>query len=142
MKDVQDLYIKRQNMEKEMASHSSILAWEIPRTEEPGGIGSHKESDWQHSTERQRLAADGGQGHPWITGGTPVLDLHWPPAAWGALEGHWQGSAAELRSIPGITPVRGPQEVILDLPHPQCLPRTRFWVPIAAVNHSSRKKKK
>ena len=45
MKDVQDLYIKRQNMEKEMASHSSILAWEIPRTEEPGGIGSHKESD-------------------------------------------------------------------------------------------------
>ena len=21
--------------------------------------------------------------HPWLTGGTPVLDLHWPPAAWG-----------------------------------------------------------
>ena len=25
-------------MEKEMAIHSSILDWEIPRTEEPGGI--------------------------------------------------------------------------------------------------------
>ena len=25
-------------LEKEMASHSSILAWEIPRTEEPGGL--------------------------------------------------------------------------------------------------------
>ena len=25
-------------LEKEMATHSSILAWEIPRTEEPGGI--------------------------------------------------------------------------------------------------------
>ena len=25
-------------MEKEMATHSSILAWEISRTEEPGGI--------------------------------------------------------------------------------------------------------
>ena len=28
-----------------MASHSSILAWEIPRTEEPGGLqslGSHR----------------------------------------------------------------------------------------------------
>ena len=24
-------------LEKEMATHSSILAWKIPRTEEPGG---------------------------------------------------------------------------------------------------------
>ena len=24
--------------EKEMATHTSILAWEIPRTEEPGGL--------------------------------------------------------------------------------------------------------
>ena len=32
-------------LEKEMATHSSILAWTIPRTEEPGGlpsIGSHR----------------------------------------------------------------------------------------------------
>ena len=27
-------------LEKEMATHSSILAWEIPWTEEPGGLGS------------------------------------------------------------------------------------------------------
>ena len=27
-------------LEKEMAIHSSILAWEIPWTEEPGGIQS------------------------------------------------------------------------------------------------------
>ena len=35
-----------------MTTHSSILAWRIPRTEEPGGLqsmGSHKESD---TTER------------------------------------------------------------------------------------------
>ena len=25
-------------LEKEMATHSNILAWEIPRTEEPGGL--------------------------------------------------------------------------------------------------------
>ena len=25
---------------KEMATHSSILAWEIPQTEEPGGLQS------------------------------------------------------------------------------------------------------
>ena len=27
-------------MEKEMATHSSILAWRIPRTEETGGLQS------------------------------------------------------------------------------------------------------
>ena len=27
-------------LEKEMAIHSSILAWEIPSTEEPGGLQS------------------------------------------------------------------------------------------------------
>ena len=34
-------------LEKEMATHSSILAWEIPWTEEPGGLQSwgYKESD-------------------------------------------------------------------------------------------------
>ena len=33
------------HLEKEMATHSSILAWEIPRREEPGGLqsmGSHR----------------------------------------------------------------------------------------------------
>ena len=34
-------------LEKEMALHSSILAWGIPWTEKPGGLRSvgHKESD-------------------------------------------------------------------------------------------------
>ena len=27
-------------LEKEMASHSSVLAWRMPRTEEPGGLQS------------------------------------------------------------------------------------------------------
>ena len=27
-------------LQKEMATHSSILAWRIPRTEEPGGLQS------------------------------------------------------------------------------------------------------
>ena len=32
-------------LEKEMATHSSVLAWKIPGTEEPGGLpsmGSHR----------------------------------------------------------------------------------------------------
>ena len=42
------LYLLKQYQdlpEKEMATHSSILAWEIPETEEPGGLqsmGSHR----------------------------------------------------------------------------------------------------
>ena len=34
-------------LEEDMATHSSILAWRIPWTEEPGGLQStgHKESD-------------------------------------------------------------------------------------------------
>ena len=34
-----------QALEKEMATHSSVLAWRIPWTEEPGGLqsmGSHR----------------------------------------------------------------------------------------------------
>ena len=30
------------SLEKGMATHSRILAWEIPWTEEPGGLQSHK----------------------------------------------------------------------------------------------------
>ena len=30
-----------QSLEKGMATHSSILAWKIPWTKEPGGLQSH-----------------------------------------------------------------------------------------------------
>ena len=39
-------------MEKEVATHSSILAWRIPLTEEPGGL---------QSMGSQRV------GHDWVT---------------------------------------------------------------------------
>ena len=32
-------------LEKEMETHSSILAWEIPRTEEPGGLQSMRSQE-------------------------------------------------------------------------------------------------
>ena len=32
--------VQEDSLEKGMAIHSSILAWEIPRTEEPGGLQS------------------------------------------------------------------------------------------------------
>ena len=37
---VQCLKYHEDTLEKEVATHSSILAWEIPRTEEPGGLQS------------------------------------------------------------------------------------------------------
>ena len=46
-------WVKEDALEEGMATHSSILAWEIPRTEEPGGLYSmesqrirHDWSDW------------------------------------------------------------------------------------------------
>ena len=39
-------------LEKEMVTHSSILAWRIPWTEEPGGMRGRKELDM---TERLHL---------------------------------------------------------------------------------------
>ena len=52
-------------LEKEMATHSSILAWEILWTEKPGGLQSSKES--------QRVGNDlatNQQWNPkvWVTG--------------------------------------------------------------------------
>ena len=43
---------KEDPLEKEMATHSSILAWRIPWTEEPGGLQSkgHKQLDMTEVT--------------------------------------------------------------------------------------------
>ena len=47
-------WVRGYYLEKEMATHSSILAWRIPRTEEPGGLQSMGSQtvghDWATST--------------------------------------------------------------------------------------------
>ena len=45
-------------LEKEMAIHSSILAWKIPWTEEPGGLQSmgSQESDMTEQVNNSRLS--------------------------------------------------------------------------------------
>ena len=48
--------------EKEMATHSSILAWKIPQTEEPGRL---------QSMGSQRV------GHDWATSLSLSLKIHW-----------------------------------------------------------------
>ena len=39
-------------LEEEMATHSSVLAWEIPRTEEPGGLQFMEVSKESDMTEK------------------------------------------------------------------------------------------
>ena len=37
---IQSMFSTMEDLEKAMATHSSLLAWEIPWTEEPGGLQS------------------------------------------------------------------------------------------------------
>ena len=72
-------------LEKEMATHPSILAWKIPWTEEPGGlqfVGSQRvEHDWATNTSLvvQWLGLGGltAQGLSSTTGGR----IKFPPAS-------------------------------------------------------------
>ena len=59
-------------LEEDMATHSSILAWKIPWTEEPGGL---------QSRGLQRLGHDWAIAHARSVAGTPS------PWLWGG--GHW-----------------------------------------------------
>ena len=49
-KSIACIVFLKQSLEKEMAAHSSVLAWRIPGTGEPGGLpsmGSHRVGhDW------------------------------------------------------------------------------------------------
>ena len=45
-------------MEKEMATHSSILAWKIPWTEEPDGLGT-KSQNRINSQHREASSSSG-----------------------------------------------------------------------------------
>ena len=46
--------MKKYDMEKEMAAHSSTLAWRSPWTEEPGGS-----SPWVYMTEHACMRVEG-----------------------------------------------------------------------------------
>ena len=89
MQETQEMWVRtlRQEdpLEKEMATHSGILAWRIPQTEEPGGLQSrgHKESD---KTERLHfhfsLSCIGeGNGNPFRYS---CLENPMDGGAWGA----------------------------------------------------------
>ena len=53
-------------LEEEMATHSSILAWEIPQTEEPGGLRlwDPEESDMTERLTHTHTHTDTHKGKP------------------------------------------------------------------------------
>ena len=66
------------HLEKEMANHSSILAWEIPCTEEPGGLQSIESQRIRHDPETEYagvLLWTGQQPVREGTGGQPTSAL-------------------------------------------------------------------
>ena len=82
-KDVGSICGSGRSSEKEMATHSSILAWRVPQTEEPGGLQSMqlqksgtRLSDSTTAVLKQHLRPDSQ-----LTEGRPVLSsgvTAWP----------------------------------------------------------------
>ena len=69
------------SLEESMAAHSSILAWRIPWTEEPGGLQSiGSQSDM---TERLSTAQHGGRGKGrWEVAGPPREGTNSRESSW------------------------------------------------------------
>ena len=56
MQEMQVQSLDQENpLEKEMATHPSILAWEIPWTEEPGGATVHGVVSWTRLSDRAHI---------------------------------------------------------------------------------------
>ena len=100
-------------LEKEMAAHSSILAWEIPRTEEPGGLqspGSQKsQNDWvtenaqvQWGVYRESVADGPSRSrsdHPALL---PIMMSQlWAPCFWPPLSASTQ-QLCSRRTVPRL----------------------------------------
>ena len=69
---VTSLWLHFHALEKEMATHSSILAWRIPGTGEPGGLpsmGSHRVGhDWSDLAAAAAAAAAAIECLEWVLG--------------------------------------------------------------------------
>ena len=74
-------------LEKKMATHSSVLAWRIPGTGEPGGLpsmGSHRvRHDWSDLAAAAAAAVFIVQhSHPYMTPGKTIALTRWTFVVW------------------------------------------------------------
>ena len=67
MQEMQETWVpslgQEDPLEEEMVIHSSILAWKIPRTEEPGELQSVESQKSQITTECTRTCFEGSYLH-------------------------------------------------------------------------------
>ena len=66
--------------EKEMAAHSNILAWEIPWTEEPGGLQSVGPQSVGYNLaikQKQQKIQRGGEETHWATAFDKCLKIYY-----------------------------------------------------------------
>ena len=62
MQETQVRFLSQEEpLETEMAIHSSVLAWEIPWTEEPGGLQSTGSQRLRHNLTIKQLVTDAEQ---------------------------------------------------------------------------------
>ena len=112
-----------ESLEKRMATHSSILAWRIPRTEEPGGlqsVGSHRvKHDWATNTHSHpkklsyQCLLGSALGEQWGNlACLPSTGRH--PMQTGALGAEWSLSKVIV-------------EVVLCSPFPEDTPNGLVW---------------
>ena len=95
-------------LEKEMATHSSILAWKSPRTEEPDGLQSMElqrvRHDWSNYHFHICQTFYGYGGHcPWapFSGMAPSSSLMGlGPEAWIPSLNRWTSSHSGVNTIP------------------------------------------
>ena len=68
-------------LEKEMATHSNVLAWRIPGTGHPGGLpsmGLHRvRNDWSDSAAAYSPMESQRVGHDWVTSLSLFTFMHW-----------------------------------------------------------------
>ena len=66
-------------VEKEMANHSSILAWEIPWTEEPGGLQSmgSQRVEYKLVTKQQQIQSVIEEVFPFIPTKSIMAKVNW-----------------------------------------------------------------
>ena len=72
--------LERSPLEKEMATHSSVLAWEIPWTDEPGGLQSTRLQRVRHYLVTKQQKNCVSSGHFYLY--SPMLKARYLPCTW------------------------------------------------------------
>ena len=93
---VKSLPMARDPLEKGMATHSSILAWKIPWTEEPDGLQSTgcKESDTTERLDSQRQLGTRKEGWPRVV--AMWQEQLQVPVTCSAGDPSWSGTPADF----------------------------------------------